>query len=109
MAQPGSVGFGIFFYIRIFLILMVIGVVVFFIVYSKKHPRIEGDSSSTSIGYGILSFFVPLVGLILFLVWKETAPGNSKVSGIGALVGLIFWSIVIPIFWFFVIAALIHG
>ncbi len=37
-------------------------------------------ADSSSVGFGILSFFFPIVGLILFLVW----------SGIGALIGVIF-------------------
>ena len=45
----------------------------------------EGDSGS--IGWGILGFFFPIVGLILFLVWKETKPASSKVAGIGGLIG----------------------
>ena len=42
---------------------------------------------SGSIGWGVLGFFIPLVGLILFLVWKNTKPKCAKVSGIGALIG----------------------
>lgn len=45
---------------------------------------------SGSIGWGILGFFFPIVGLILFLVWKNTKPKSAKVSGIGALIGFVF-------------------
>lgn len=58
-----------------------------------------------NIGYGILGFFFPLVGLILFLVWKDTKPADSKVSGIGALIGFCA-SIVFYIIYFILIAAL---
>ena len=40
-------------------------------------------------GWGVLGFFLPLVGLILFLVWKETKPKASKSSGMGALIGFV--------------------
>ncbi len=40
-------------------------------------------------GWGLLGFCIPLVGLILFLVWKDTKPKTSKVAGIGALVSVI--------------------
>lgn len=43
------------------------------------------------LGWGILGFFIPIVGLILFLVWKDTKPKTSKAAGIGALVSVIFW------------------
>ncbi len=40
-------------------------------------------------GWGFLGFLIPLVGLILFLVWKDTKPKTAKAAGIGALVGVI--------------------
>ncbi|MBR2558928.1 MAG: hypothetical protein IKE37_00670 [Firmicutes bacterium] len=45
------------------------------------------DAPST--GFGILSFFFPLVGLILYLVWKDQTPLNAKSAGKGALIGVI--------------------
>ncbi len=40
-------------------------------------------------GWGFLGFLIPLVGLILFLVWKDTKPKTAKAAGIGALVSVI--------------------
>ena len=40
-------------------------------------------------GWGLLGWCVPIVGLILFLVWKDTKPKTSKAAGIGALVSVI--------------------
>lgn len=37
--------------------------------------------------WAVLGFFVPLVGLILFLLWQNTKPMTAKYIGIGALVG----------------------
>ena len=31
-----------------------------------------------SIGWGLLGCCIPIVGLILFLVWRDTKPKNSK-------------------------------
>lgn len=39
----------------------------------KRNP---GDSSS--FGWGLLGFFIPLVGLILYLVWKDEYPCAPK-------------------------------
>lgn len=39
-------------------------------------------------GWGLLGCCVPLVGLILFLVWKDTKPNTAKAAGIGALVSV---------------------
>jgi hypothetical protein len=42
-----------------------------------------------------LSFFFPLVGLILWLVWLDSSPKKAKSCGIGALVGVIGVPIII--------------
>ena len=58
-----------------------------------------GMSTSDNGGFlwGLLGCCIPLVGLILFLVWKDTKPKTSKAAGIGALVGvlsIVVWYIV---------------
>ena len=39
--------------------------------------------------WGLLGCCIPLVGLILFLVWKDNKPKTAKAAGIGALVSVI--------------------
>ena len=39
--------------------------------------------------WGLLGCCIPIVGLILFLVWRDTKPKTSRAAGIGALVGVI--------------------
>lgn len=39
--------------------------------------------------WGLLGCCIPIVGLVLFLVWKDTKPKTAKAAGIGALVGVI--------------------
>ena len=39
--------------------------------------------------WGLLGCCVPIAGLILFLVWKDTKPKTAKAAGIGALVSVI--------------------
>lgn len=36
--------------------------------------------------WGLLGCCVPVAGLILFLIWKDTKPKTAKAAGIGALV-----------------------
>lgn len=50
--------------------------------------KTDADSGSKA-GWGILSFLIPLAGLILFLVWKQERPNTAKVCGICALVAVI--------------------
>lgn len=40
-------------------------------------------------GYAVLGFFVPLVGLILFLVWNDEQPKNAKKALHGAIAKII--------------------
>ena len=45
-------------------------------------------------GWGVLGCCIPIVGLILFLVWKDTKPKTAKAAGIGALVSTILGVVV---------------
>lgn len=38
--------------------------------------------------WGLLGCCIPIVGLVLFLVWKDTKPKTAKAAGIGALVAV---------------------
>lgn len=42
-----------------------------------------------SFGYGVLGFVFPLVGLVLWLVWKEVKPLTARSAGKGALVSTV--------------------
>lgn len=42
-----------------------------------------------SFGWAVLGFFIPIVGLILWLAWKGTRPNDAKKAGKGALIGFI--------------------
>ena len=47
------------------------------------------NGSGLSVLWGLLGFFIPILGLVLFLVWKDTNKSDSKAAGIGALIRLI--------------------
>lgn len=51
------------------------------------NARAKQDSGSY--GWWLLGFFFPLVGLILWLVWRENTPLRAKRAGWGALIGVI--------------------
>jgi Na+/proline symporter len=55
-------------------------------------------SDRPSGGFAVLGFFIPLVGLILYLVWKKDTPLKAKSCGKGALIGFIV-GIVVSIIW----------
>lgn len=52
-------------------------------------------------GWGLLGCCVPIAGLILFLVWKDTKPKTSKAAGIGALV-----SVILAIIYYIIVAVI---
>lgn len=52
-------------------------------------------------GWGLLGCCIPIVGLVLFLVWKDTKPKTAKAAGIGALV-----SVCIAVVYYLVIVVL---
>ena len=58
--------------------------------YQQAYPQTNPQPvDNGGFGWGILGFCIPIVGLILFLVWKDQKPNSSKAAGIGALVGVI--------------------
>lgn len=56
---------------------------------SQKEELVTAGTDNGGFLWGLLGCCVPIVGLILFLVWKDTKPKTSKAAGIGALVGVI--------------------
>ena len=61
----------------------------------ETSDTVKKDTSA--FGFGVLGFFIPVAGLILWLVWKDERPKRANGAGIGALVGVIVnlvWGIV---------------
>ena len=44
---------------------------------------------SGSIGWAILGFLIPIVGIGLYFVWKNTKPQCAKMAGMGALISVV--------------------
>lgn len=55
---------------------------------SQNNNAVQQNDSS-SFGWALLGFCIPLVGLILYLVWKDNTPLKAKSAGKGALVSVI--------------------
>jgi len=60
----------------------------------QKNSVSTGDDGSFV--WGLLGFLVPIVGLILYLSWKDTKPISAKKAGKGALISVII-SVVLSI------------
>lgn len=63
-----------------------------------------------SVGYWLIGFFVPIIGIILYFVWRYEQPNNAKRCLWGAVVSIIV-SFVLTILTFIcmIIAALSGG
>ncbi len=57
--------------------------------YSKQKANEASVFDAPSVGYAVLGFFIPIVGLILYLVWKQEFPMRAKSAGKGALISVI--------------------
>ncbi len=62
--------------------------------YDQAQPTFvapaQADPSDTgSIGWAILAAFFPIVGIVLFFVWRNTKPKSAKVAIIGAVIGFV--------------------
>lgn len=66
---------------------------------SQNIDGINSNEESVNVLLVIASFFVPVLGLVLFAVYKDTKKKTSKACGIAALVSFIL-NIVITIFCF---------
>ena len=75
----------------------------------KEIKESSVKKEKASIGWGILGFFFPLVGLILFLVWLKDRPLASKYAGIGALIKFLLYIYLTVILIIFVIFEVILG
>lgn len=72
---------------------------------NKKVP-VATSKDAPSIGFAILGFLIPLVGLVLYLINRDTAPLKAKSAGKGALIGFCA-SLVISIIYGVVVGSLI--
>ncbi len=64
----------------------------------------ENNNDNGGFLWGLLGCCIPVVGLILFLVWKDQKPKTAKAAGIGALVSVIL-SVVFYIIYFVILGA----
>jgi len=67
--------------------------------YSNQTSIVNDDGG---IGWGVLGYFIPLVGLILYFVWKNERPKTAKALGKGALISVVVSFVLAVIFILFI-------
>ena len=68
----------------------------------SQYQTSNTEIDSGSVGWAFLGFFIPVAGLILYLIWKDTKPYSAKEAGKGALIGFIInivLSIIFGVIW----------
>ena len=56
------------------------------------------EQDSPNFGFAFLGFVIPLIGLILYIMWKNKTPLKAKSCGKGALIGFIIGIVCFIIF-----------
>ena len=74
----------------------------------EKQEIIANTNDAPSTGMSVLGFFIPVAGLIIWLINKETKPLMANSAGKGALAGVIF-SVVFSIIYGAVVGSMIGG
>ena len=64
----------------------------------------ENNNDNGGFLWGLLGCCIPVVGLILFLVWKYKKPRTAKAAGIGALISVIL-SVIVYVIYFVILGA----
>ena len=72
----------------------------------KKSTSLANANDASSFGYAFLGFLIPIVGLILFLMWKNEYPLRAKSAGKGALISVIISVVFVVIYYVIIIAAI---
>ena len=75
--------------------------------YQQQAPYNPAPNTvdSRSGGCDVLCFIFPVVGLILYLIWKDTLPLRARSCGKGALIGVIVWVVLTILYIVLIVAA----
>ncbi len=68
-----------------------------------------GINDTGSAGWVVLGFFVPIVALIFYLVWKDEKPKTAHALAKGGIGYLIYLGVVICMYFFIITFALSTG
>ena len=63
------------------------------------------DKKEGNTGYTVLGVFFPLIGLILWAIWKQDRPEDARLAGKGAAIGALIYMIVILFSYLFTACA----
>lgn len=70
---------------------------------------VHKSNDGSSVGYAILCFFFPIIGLILYLVWKDEYPLRAKSCGKGALISVIVNAVLVVLYILLIVIIIAIG
>ncbi len=76
---------------------------------SSESEEDHAGCNSSNVVFAVLGFCIPIVGLIMWLVWKNSEPEKANSAGKGALIGFIVslvFSIIIAVMYVALIGSL---
>lgn len=76
---------------------------------SVSAMREKQEDVNASAGWWWLGFLVPLAGLILWIIWNDSAPNKAKKAGMGALIGVIVSVALVILFYILWFALIFIG
>ena len=56
------------------------------------------DGKEGSYWWSVLGFFVPVAGLVLYIVWRTSEPKSANAAGLGALIHVVLWTAILAFF-----------
>ena len=65
---------------------------------SKSPAHTVSSDDTGSIGWGLLGFFIPIVGIILYFVWKNEKPLNAKIALKGAIISYVSAAVLVVVY-----------
>lgn len=75
---------------------------------AAANANADADNGS-KVGWGFLSWFVPIAGLILFCIWRKERPKTAKVCGLCALISFLVNIVVSILYVVFVVVVLANA
>lgn len=72
----------------------------------KRSASAAFENDAPSAGFAVLCFFFPVIGLILYLIWKDDFPLRAKSCGKGALVSVIVSAALVVLYIVILVCAL---
>lgn len=73
----------------------------------QQQQSLSAETDTGGFGWGVLGFFVPIAGLVLYLMWKQEKPNSARAAGIGALVSTISGVVLAVVYFMFLFVVMI--